>query len=279
MQKNNLRLVGLIFLLYFLYSSKILAVEIFLNKDYFYPGDTLSVKVVRSSTTVEQVKCFWNGGEYPILPIGEGLARALLPIPANTRPGKNELLVSIPQETEKKYLIEIRAKKFPEERVTFSPEKNKLLTLPENEEQRKLILKTLKVCSEKQNWQGKFISPTTGRISSVYGMHRSTENFHKGIDISTPSYTSVFAPNEGTVILAKQLNLQGNTVIIDHGLGVMTVYYHLSSFAVKPGQIITKGEKIGEVGDTGLATAAHLHWGLYIHSEAVDPLVWLKEEF
>lgn len=279
MQKSNLKLFRLIFFFYFFCSSELLATEIFFNKGFFYPGDTISVKVVRSSGTIETIKCFWNGGEYPAFPIGEGLARALLPIPANTRPSKNELLVSIPQETERKYLIEIRAKKFPEERIAFSREKMELLTLPENEKQRELILNTLKVRSEKQNWQGKFIFPTTGKISSVYGMRRSTENFHKGIDISTPSYTSVFAPNGGTVILAKQLNLQGNTVIIDHGQGVCTVYYHLSSFPVKPGQIITKGEKIGEVGDTGLATAAHLHWGLYIHGEAVDPLVWLKEEF
>lgn len=279
MQRSNLGLFRIIFFFYFLCSGELIATEIFFNKDFFYPGDTLSVKVARSSTTVEQVKCFWNGGEYPALSIGEDLARALLPIPANTKPGKNELLVSIPQETEKKYLIEIRAKKFPEERIAFSQEKTELLTLPENEKQRELILKTLKTVSEKQQWQGKFILPTSGKISSVYGVHRSTENFHKGIDISTPSYTSVFAPNEGTVILAKQLNLQGNTVIIDHGQGITTVYYHLSSFAVKPGQIIIKGEKIGEVGNTGLATAAHLHWGLYIHGEAVDPLVWLKEEF
>lgn len=279
MQKSNLKLFRLIFFFYFFCSGELLATEIFFNKEFFYPGDTLSVKVVRSSTTVEQVKCFWNGGEYPAFPIGEGLARALLPIPANIKPGENELLVSIPQDTEKKYLLEIKAKKFPEERIAFSREKTGLLTLPENEKQRELILKTLKTVSEKQQWQGKFIFPTTGKISSVYGMRRSTENFHKGIDISTPSYTSVFAPIGGTVLLAGQFNLQGNTVIIDHGQSVCTVYYHLSSFSVKPGQIITKGEKIGEVGDSGLVTAAHLHWGLYIHGEAVDPMVWLKEEF
>lgn len=279
MEKNNFRLISLIFLSYFLCSSKITANEIFFNKDFFYPGDTLSVKVVRSSATGEQIKCFWNGREYPSFPIGESLARALLPIPANTNAGKNELRISIPQEAERKYLIEIKAKKFPEERVAFSQEKMELLTLPENEKQRELILNTLKMCSEKQIWQGKFIFPTRGRISSVYGMRRSAKNFHKGVDISTSSYTPVFAPNKGIVLLATQLNLQGNTVIIDHGQGVCTVYYHLSSFAVKPGQIITQGEKIGEVGDTGLATAPHLHWGLYIHGEAVDPLVWLKEEF
>ncbi|HCJ65920.1 MAG TPA: peptidase [Elusimicrobia bacterium] len=279
MQKNNLKLVGLIFLSYFLCSGTITAVEIFFNKDFFYPGDTLSVKVVQSLGTTEPIKCFWNGGEYPILPIGEGSTRALLPIPANINPGKNELLVSIPQETERKHLIEVRAKKFPEERIAFPREKTDLYNLPENEKQRELILNTLKTVSEKQQWQGKFILPTSGKFSSVYGVHRSTENFHKGIDISTKIYTSVFSPNRGIVILATQLNLQGNTVIIDHGQGVCTVYYHLSSLAVKSGQVVEKGDKIGEVGDTGLATAPHLHWGLYIHGEAVDPLVWIKEEF
>ncbi len=279
MEDNNSRLISLIFLFYFLCSGTITAAEIFFNKDSFYPGDTLSVKIVQSSGTTKPLKCFWKDSEYPLLSIGEDSVRALLPIPANSQPGKNELLLSIPQEGEREYLIAIKVKKFPEERVAFSPEINKLLALPENEEQRKLILKTLKVCSEKQQWQGKFILPVTGKFSSVYGVHRSTETFHKGVDISTKIHTRVSAPNRGAVLLAAQLNLQGNTAIIDHGQGVCTVYYHLSSLAVKSGQTVEKGDKIGEVGDTGLATGAHLHWGLYIHAEAVDPLVWLEEEF
>lgn len=279
MQRNSLRLFGLIFFFYLFSSAKTWAVEIFFNKDFFYPGDTLSVKIAYSSGTTETIKCFWNGGEYPAFPVGEGVARALLAIPANFQPGKYELVVSLPQESVRKYLIEIKAKKFPEEKVVFSPEKMKLLTLPENEKQRELILKTLKLCSDKQNWRGKFILPTKGKISSGYGVRRSTENFHKGVDISTQIYTSIFSPNAGIVALAAQLNLQGNSVIIDHGQGVLTLYYHLSSIAVKPGQLVEKGNKIGEVGDLGLATAPHLHWGLYIHGEAVDPLVWLNEEF
>jgi len=272
MQKNNLRLAGLIFFIYFLCSSKVLSVEILFNKDFFYPGDTLSLKIVQSSATetTEKIRCSWNGGEYPAFLVSQGTARALLPIPGNSKPGKCELVVYTPQEVEKKYLIEIKAKEFPEERVSFSLEKMKLLTLLENEKQRELVLNTLKMCSEKQNWQGKFLLPTLGKISSPYGVRRSTENFHKGVDISTPIYTSVFSPNAGTIILATQLNLQGNTVIIDHGQGVTTVYYHLSSIAVKSGQLVEKGDKI---------TAPHLHWGLYIHGEAVDPLVWLNEEF
>ncbi len=278
-ENNNFRLVSLIFLFYFLGSGTISAAEIFFNKDFFYPGDTLSVKIVESSGTTEPVKCSWNGREYSTLSIGEGSAKVLLPIPANSQPGMNELHVSIPPEAERKYLLEIKTKKFPEERIAFSREKTDLFNLPENAKQRELILNILKTVSEKQQWQGKFILPASGKFSSVYGVHRSTETFHKGVDISTKIYTRISAPNRGTVLLAAQLNLQGNTAIIDHGQGVCTVYYHLSSLAVKSGQTVEKGDKIGEVGDTGLATAAHLHWGLYIHGEAVDPLVWLKEEF
>jgi len=270
-----------IFIFFFLYPTKSWVIEVLLNKDYFYPGDTLSLKVVSSSRTetIGMIKCFWNGNEYPTFPVGEGTVRTLLAIPGNFPPGKHEIVVSLPQELEKKYPVEIKAKKFPEERVTFSPEKMKLLTLPENKEQQEFILKTLKVYSEKQNWQGKFIFPTIGKISSPYGVRRSTENFHKGVDISTKIYTSVFSPNAGMVILATHFNLPGNFIIIDHGQGVMTVYYHLSSLAVKSGQLVQKGDKIGEVGDSGLANASHLHWGLYIYGEAVDPLVWLKEKF
>ncbi len=256
---------------------KIFFFLIFLNKESFYPGETVSVRIKEIPAGTE-TKCIFQEKEYPLFFTEENTGRVLIGLPGDLKAGEYKFSMQTGGEKEER-TIKIEEKIFPEERVTFSPEKIKLLTLPENEKQRELILSTLRVCSEKQNWQGKFSLPATGKISSPYGVRRSTENFHKGIDISTPSYTSVFAPNGGSILLATQLNLQGNTVIIDHGQSVMTVYYHLSSLAVKPGQLVKKGDKIGEVGDSGLATAPHLHWGLYIHSEAVDPLVWLNEEF
>lgn len=256
---------------------KIFFFLIFLNKDSFYPGETVAVKT-RGTPAGAETKCIFQKKEYPVFFTEENTARVLIGLSGNLGTGEYVLSIQSGEEKEER-IIKIKEKIFPEERVAFSPGKMKLLTLPENEKQRELILRTLKTCSEKQNWQGKFIPPAPGKISSPYGVRRSTENFHKGVDISTPIYTSVFSPNAGIVILATQLNLQGNTVIIDHGQSVMTVYYHLSSLVVKPGQLVKKGGKIGEVGDSGLTTAPHLHWGLYIHSEAVDPLVWLNEEF
>ena len=79
----------------------------------------------------------------------------------------------------------------------------------------------------------------------------------------------------GTVVLAEQLSLWGNAVVIDHGWGVLTGYAHLSAIHVTPGQQVTAGEVIAEVGNTGLSTGAHLHWEMWVGGTSVDALQWL----
>lgn len=119
-----------------------------------------------------------------------------------------------------------------------------------------------------------WIWPATGPISGVYGSQRilngqpSTPHF--GVDIAAPAGSPVRAPVGGVVILAEELYLTGNTVIIDHGLGVNSTYAHLSSIAVKLGQRVEQGQLIGKVGATGRATGPHLHWGLNVGQVRVD---------
>ncbi len=115
-----------------------------------------------------------------------------------------------------------------------------------------------------------------GRISSVFGSQRILngvpKNAHNGIDIAVPRGTEVKAMTDGKVLLsADNFYYAGNYILLDHGLGLNSVYLHLNKSYVKDGQFVKKGEIIGEVGTTGRSTGPHLHWGVQWFSKRVDP--------
>lgn len=120
--------------------------------------------------------------------------------------------------------------------------------------------------------------PTT----SPYGIRRSYNggpynNFHSGHDYGAPAGITVTAPGDGIVVLAEALNVRGNSVVIDHGAGLYSGYWHLTDTFVSAGQAITVGTPLGTVGTTGLSTGNHLHWEVRIYTVAVDPLQFLEE--
>lgn len=135
------------------------------------------------------------------------------------------------------------------------------------------------------HWQDVFQTPvTTTIISAVYGGRRSyndgpIEIYHTGVDFAAPAGEPVLAPAGGVVVFADELELRGLTVIINHGLGVMTGYYHLSEAVVKPGDNVVVGQPIGAVGNSGLSSGPHLHWDLRIMNVPVDALQWTQQAF
>jgi hypothetical protein len=130
---------------------------------------------------------------------------------------------------------------------------------------------------------GAFTFPADGAAAANFGERRifneQPRSPHSGIDISSPQGAPVRASNGGRVVLARELYFSGNTVIIDHGLGVYSVYAHLSRISVQEGDAVTKGERIGEVGATGRVTGPHLHWSVRIRGNRVDPLSLLSLDF
>ncbi len=126
-------------------------------------------------------------------------------------------------------------------------------------------------------WSGGWRAPAGGPVTSHFGEVRSYNDGpsgarHGGADFGAPEGTPVYAANGGRVALARQLAVRGGMVVIDHGGGVLSGYAHLSAFAVAEGQTVRRGQLIAQVGNTGLSTAAHLHWEISVHGVLVDPL-------
>lgn len=129
--------------------------------------------------------------------------------------------------------------------------------------------------STTQLWEGPFILPTEGRVTTPFGYRRlingKTESSHNGMDISAQEGTPVIASNKGKVAIAGDFFLLGRFIILDHGLGIFTVYLHMKDTFVKNGDIVDKGSKIGEVGTTGMSTGPHLHFGIRLGKARVSP--------
>jgi len=125
-------------------------------------------------------------------------------------------------------------------------------------------------------WTGAFIRPVPGEATSAFGT-RSVYNGeprspHSGADFLSPAGTPVKAPNAGQVVLAEDLYFTGETIVIDHGLGLFSLFAHLSTMNVHPGDRVTTGAVLGEVGATGRVTGPHLHWMVRVGGARVDPL-------
>ncbi len=121
-----------------------------------------------------------------------------------------------------------------------------------------------------------FIWPVTGPLSGVFGSQRilngKPKNPHNGTDIAAPEGTIIKAPSDGQVALIKDdMFYTGKTLMLDHGLGLTSVYAHMSAILVKQGSMVKKGTPIGKVGKTGRVTGAHLHWGMTLGRTHLDP--------
>lgn len=131
--------------------------------------------------------------------------------------------------------------------------------------------------SDSQGWRQRFVWPATGRISGRFGSQRIYRGepgaYHSGVDVAPGAGAPVVAPANGVVVLAgpPAFSLEGNLVIVDHGMGLNSAFLHLATVAVREGQVVRQGDRIGTVGATGRATGPHLHWSMKWNDARLDP--------
>ncbi|MEF8822542.1 MAG: M23 family metallopeptidase [Desulfohalobiaceae bacterium] len=183
----------------------------------------------------------------------------------------------------RKRRIEIRKKNFPrqhlslpEESVTLSPSQHKRY-----KKDKRAIGKALGTTSEKRTWSRPLRWPARGEITSTYGLDRilngQPRSPHRGIDVALSRGTPVRATDAGRVVLTGKFLFEGRAVFIDHGRGLISMYFHLASISAREGERVERGEVIGKSGESGRSSGPHLHFGLSALDRLVNPLTLLRE--
>ncbi len=163
----------------------------------------------------------------------------------------------------------------PESKVTLSPE-----NLKRHKKEKAAVSKAFSQAARRKLWKNGFHRPVPGPVSTPFGVRRilngKPRNPHSGVDFKSAAGDPVRALSAGSVILTGNHFFAGNSVYVDHGMGIVSMYFHLSEIAVTAGQSVASGEIIGRVGSTGRSTGPHLHFGIRIHNRKADPLSFLS---
>ncbi len=237
-------------------------------------GDTL-----RISCPAEFTSAKLNDRSAKLYLQPNGKRFGLLPISVKDTPGTSPLILSTSDGSESQTLrVVIRNTIFPSQNVTLAPEIEALHSTPED----MAVLASFRdTISETRSWQDPLAAPVSGCMTSPFGVRRlhngkPTGEYHGGVDQRTPEGEAIRAVAAGTVTFAKQFNVLGNAVGIDHGQGLESMYLHMSRLAVASGATVERGDTLGYAGSTGRSTGPHLHWVLYVNGINVNPAQWIK---
>jgi murein DD-endopeptidase MepM/ murein hydrolase activator NlpD len=244
-------------------------------------GDTLSVEINLDNPDNGTNPTVATGkNTYPAFEIAPNEYRAFVPTTPLEKPGNRSLRVTANGQVQN-LAVNVQNRKFPVQRITLPPGKAGL-DATEYELKRVAAFKALQ--TPEKYWNGVFLKPNAGRMSTNYGVRRyyngtfAKDYYHRGLDYAGAAGSAVIAPAPGRVALVGRVSqgfrIHGNVVGIDHGQGVTSIFMHLSRINVKEGDFVKAGQLIGAVGSTGAATGPHLHWGLYVNGQSVDPTPW-----
>lgn len=264
-------------------APRLLADEI-LTRVHFWPwppaqGQTMAVWLQARAPVTFTLS--YEGISYPVQ-ADSRCGWSLVPIPPLTPPGLKLLVVTAGEQVWRAS-VPVQPGSFPSHNIPAEAAQP-ILSAAE-----KVRIETARMTAlfepvTPDGWtaRSRFRLPLAGELlyTSPYGSRRTygdnpAVSAHAGEDFSAAPGTPVYAPAEGRVVLAEELFVRGNAVVLDHGNGVYTGYWHLSELGVAAGDRVTTGQALAKVGSTGLSTGAHLHWELRIAGMAVDPLQWV----
>jgi murein DD-endopeptidase MepM/ murein hydrolase activator NlpD len=187
------------------------------------------------------------------------------------RTGNQEALVGL-------FLLKVEKVDFATQELTLPPSMVDLdaQTLERVNREAKRLKSLLKGYRDERLWSGSFVRPVQGAVTTGFGLRRiingQPRSPHTGVDLRAQEGTPVRACNRGIVALVADQFFSGKSVVLDHGWGMYSMYFHLSAAVVKEGDYVARGALLGRAGSTGRATGPHLHWGIRLNGARIDPL-------
>jgi murein DD-endopeptidase MepM/ murein hydrolase activator NlpD len=245
-------------------------------------GDGEAFEVAFEAGGAREMTLSWRGKKISLSREGDfsGTFRALLPVPLDEQSPSLPMVMTVLWDDGRSERfsadIPVRKRSYPVQRlkvdqkfVTPPPE-----TLEKIRRDREEMRAAIAGVTPRRYWNLPLRRPVPGEVTSLYGLRRvfngQPKSPHKGVDFDARQGDPVAAVEDGVTVLVAEHYYGGNTVVIDHGLGVFSVYLHLSGFAVSPGQKVARGETIGFIGSTGRVTGPHLHLSFYVLGESVN---------
>lgn len=232
----------------------------------------------------------WNGLPLPLLTDATAPTEqiALLPVPALLAPAQYTLTIAYTASNEvvlyQDRRIQVLDGPYQSQEIVLPAEKGGLLAPDIVQAELERISAVWSAVTPQWLWHEPFTQPIGAAYAttSPFGTRRSYNggpysSYHSGQDFGAPEGVPILAPGAGRVALAEPLDVRGNAILLDHGGGIYTGYWHLSELTVAEGDIVNQGDVLGLVGTTGLSTGAHLHWELRIYGIAVDPMQFLGQ--
>lgn len=244
------------------------------------PGGVVNIPIADASE--KPPKVFFHGKRVLVVK-NNNLWFAVVGIRLSEKPGTYPL--TLKSDDRQDLLVEfvVQSKDYPAQYITL---KNKRMVNPNPDDlarikrERVPINKALQTWKETEDVDTDFAFPVQGRLSSPFGLKRffnnQPRNPHSGLDIAAPAGTPITAPAPGTIINIGNYYFNGNTVLLDHGQGLISGYFHMQKISVKSGQLVQRGDRLGTVGATGRVTGPHLHWNVYLNRAKVDPTLFLS---
>lgn len=244
-------------------------------------GGTVAIEVQAN----REVEVTGDVGDRPLNFVEwDGSYWALVGFPSWSRLGPQDLIVEatsaageVVRVTE---TLTITYRQFPTEIIDIPSEREYLLDPAITRAEAERLAEIYGRLRPEKLWQDVFGYPVQElTITSAYGALRQYDTgpgCHAGVDLDGEQGDPVFAAADGRVVLAEVLQVRGGAVVLDHGLGVYSCYFHLSDMLVQEGQVASKGQVIGYMGSSGLSTGTHLHWEIRVGGTAVDPFEWTR---
>jgi murein DD-endopeptidase MepM/ murein hydrolase activator NlpD len=246
------------------------------------PGEVVLL-TVECPQPLKDLKVTVFGKDFPLFPKPDSSAwQGLIGIDAEVKAGRYPVEVLVKgidgQPFHSGHLLEIRGKQFPTRVLTVD---EKYVTPPESVQERiriesERVEKIFAALTARRLWDGAFVVPVQGSPTSSFGrrniLNGKPRSPHWGTDFTAEVGTPVMSPNSGRVVLASELYFSGNTIILDHGLGLYSFLAHLSRITVNEGDEVKAGQLLGRAGATGRVTGPHLHWTVRLMGARVDPL-------